>query len=69
MVNMRKEHIEIIIGGIMLVVSFLISFLMVIGILEKSYVLSIAAFTSSFAGLLIGYHGIYGLIVTRRRKG
>lgn len=53
----------------MLVVSFLISFLMVIGILEKSYVLSIAAFTSSFAGLLIGYHGIYGLIVTRRRKG
>ncbi|MCX8171756.1 MAG: hypothetical protein N3E47_07355 [Candidatus Bathyarchaeota archaeon] len=69
MVNIQREYVEIIVGGVMLVASFLISFLMVIGVIEKSYVLSIITFISSFAGLLIGYHGIYGLIIARRKKG
>ncbi|MEM2272757.1 MAG: hypothetical protein QXX56_00900 [Candidatus Bathyarchaeia archaeon] len=68
MVNIQREHAEIIVGGIMLVVSFLISFSMVIDIIEKSFILSILAFSTSFMGLLIGFHGIYGLVISRRKR-
>ncbi|MEM2734549.1 MAG: hypothetical protein QXJ19_07315 [Candidatus Bathyarchaeia archaeon] len=68
MVNIQREYIEIIIGGFMLVVGFLSSFFMVIDLMEKSYLLSILAFSFSLAGLIIGFHGIYGLIISRRRK-
>jgi len=68
MVNMQREYIEIIIGGFMLVVGFLSSFFMVIDLIEKSYPLSILAFSFSLAGLIIGFHGIYGLVISRRRK-
>lgn len=69
MARIQREYLEIIIGGIMLVISFLVSFLMVIEVIEKSYLLSILLFLASFAGLLIGFHGIYGLIIARRRGG
>lgn len=68
MVNIQREYVEIFIGGFMLVTSFLVSFFMVIDLIEKSYFLSILAFSSSLAGLIIGFHGIYGLVISRRRK-
>lgn len=68
MVNIGREIIEIIVGGLLLVAGFIISFFMVIDIIEKSIPLSIFAFSISFAGLLIGFHGIYGMVVMRRRR-
>jgi len=68
MVKLEREAVEVIVGGLLLVVSFLISFLMVIDVIEKSIILSILAFSSSLAGLTIGLHGIYGLVTSRRRS-
>jgi len=68
MAKIEREKAEILIGALLLISSFLISLLMVIDILEKSIILSIFTFFSSFAGLAIGFHGIYGLILSRRRE-
>jgi hypothetical protein len=68
MVNLEKEVVEIVVGGLLLVVGFLMSFLMVIDIIEKSIILSILAFSLSLAGLTIGLYGIYGLVLSRRRR-
>jgi len=66
--RMQAEHIEIIVGAVLLIVGFLISFFTVVGILEKSFILSIFALSSSFAGLAIGFHGIYGLVILYRKR-
>ncbi|MBS7654448.1 MAG: hypothetical protein QXR06_03535 [Candidatus Bathyarchaeia archaeon] len=68
MANIQRETAEIIAGALLLTSSFLISFFMVIGILEKSIILSIFALSSSFAGLTTGFHGIYGLVISRRKR-
>jgi small-conductance mechanosensitive channel len=68
MAKIEREKAEILIGALLLTFSFLISLFMVIDILEKSIILSIFALSSSFAGLAIGFHGIYGLILLRRRE-
>jgi hypothetical protein len=68
MAKFEKEVVEIVVGGVLLVVSFLISFFMVIDIVEKSIILSILAFSLSLAGLTIGLYGIYGLVLSRRRS-
>jgi small-conductance mechanosensitive channel len=68
MAEISRETIEIIVGGFLLIVSFLLSFLMVLDILEKSIALSIFSLSTSFAGLAIGFHGIYGLVTSRRRS-
>jgi len=67
MVKFEREVVEIVVGGLLLVVSFLVSFLMVIDVIEKSIILSILAFSLSLAGLTIGLYGIYGLVASRRR--
>ncbi|MEM2320460.1 MAG: hypothetical protein QXS79_01030 [Candidatus Bathyarchaeia archaeon] len=64
---MSKEALEIIIGGFLLVAGFALSFLMVVDILEKHISLLILAFSISFAGLLIGFYGIYGLVISHRK--
>jgi hypothetical protein len=68
MAEIQREHVEIIVGGILLIMGFLISLFMVINILEKSFALSILALSSSFSGLTLGFHGIYGLVILRRRR-
>ncbi|MEM1582203.1 MAG: hypothetical protein QXK89_06810 [Candidatus Bathyarchaeia archaeon] len=68
MVKVQRETAEIIAGALLLILSFLISFFMVIGILEKSITLSVFSLSSSFAGLTIGFHGIYGVVISRRKK-
>jgi hypothetical protein len=65
---MKKEFIEIIIGGALLIIGFLISFFMVINILEKSFLLSFFAISCSFSGLTLGFHGIYGLVILHHRR-
>ena len=67
MVKFEREVVETIVGGVLLVVSFLVSFLMAIDVIEKSIILSILAFSLSLAGLTIGLYGIYGLVISRRR--
>ncbi len=66
MVKLEREAVETVVGGVLLVVSFVVSFLMVIEVIEKSIILSILAFSLSLAGLTIGLHGIYGLVSRRR---
>lgn len=68
MVKIQRETAEIIAGALLLILSFLVSFFMVIGILEKSITLSVFSLSSSFAGLAIGFHGIYGVVISRRKK-
>jgi hypothetical protein len=67
MASLEREVVEIVVGGSLLVVGFLTSFLMVIDVIEKSIILSILAFSLSLAGLIIGLYGIYGLVLSRRR--
>ncbi len=67
MAKLEKEIAEIAVGGSLLIFSFVVSFLMVIGVIEKSIVLSMLAFSLSMAGLAVGLHGIYGLVASRRR--
>ncbi|MCC6042824.1 MAG: hypothetical protein LM598_04275 [Candidatus Verstraetearchaeota archaeon] len=67
MASLEREVVEIVVGGSLLVIGFLMSFLMVIDVIEKSIILSILAFSLSLAGLVIGLYGIYGLALSRRR--
>jgi hypothetical protein len=67
MVKFEKEVVKIIVGAVLLILGFLMSFFMVIGVLEKSIILSILAFSSSLAGLTVGLYGMYGLVLSRRR--
>jgi hypothetical protein len=68
MVVLNREHVEIVVGALLLIVSFLISLFMVIDVLEPSFSLSLFAFSASFVGLLIGFHGIYGLALKYKKK-
>ncbi len=68
MVALNREYIEIVIGAFLLTASFLISFFMVIDILEPSFLLSFFAFSVSFVGLLLGFHGLYGLVLRYKKK-
>jgi len=68
MLVLDREHVEILIGAFLLIVSFLISLFMVIRILEPSFFLSFFAFSASFVGLLIGSHGLYGLVLKYKKK-
>ncbi|MBS7618072.1 hypothetical protein KEJ25_05660 [Candidatus Bathyarchaeota archaeon] len=68
MVVLDREYIEIIIGAFLLTTSFLISLFMVIDILEPSFPLSFFAFSASFVGLLLGFHGLYGLVLRYKKK-
>jgi Co/Zn/Cd efflux system component len=68
MLVLNREYVEILIGALLLIVSFLISLFMVIRILEPSFSLSFFAFSVSLVGLLIGFHGIYGLVLKYKKK-
>lgn len=60
-----SEGAQIAIGGLMLVSGFLLSFMMVVGFLEKDFLLSFAAYALSLTGLAIGLHGAYGYVARR----
>lgn len=66
--RVQREYVEIIAGAALLITGFLISFLMVVRLLESSFILSIFALSSSFMGLTVGFHGIYGIMVLHRRR-
>lgn len=68
MVVLDREYVEIVIGAFLLVTSFLISLFMVIGVLDPSFSLSFFAFSASFVGLLLGFHGLYGLVLRYKKK-
>ncbi|MCS7094598.1 MAG: hypothetical protein NZ988_02135 [Thaumarchaeota archaeon] len=61
-----SERVQIALGGSMLVSGFLLSFMMVIGAIDKDVLLSFLAYALSLAGLAIGLHGIYGYVSVKR---
>ncbi len=68
MVDLTSEPVEIVIGAGLMVLSFLLSLLMTIRVIEPSFLLAFASYSFSIAGLIIGFHGLYNLILTRRSK-
>jgi hypothetical protein len=68
MVDLKGETTEIIIGVNLMVLSFLLSLLMTIRSIEPSFILAFASYALSLAGLVMGFHGLYGLILIRRSK-
>jgi len=68
MVHLINELTEILIGASLMVLSFLLSLLMTIRVIEPSFILAFGAYSLSITGLLIGLHGLYNIISTRRSK-
>lgn len=61
-----SEGAQIALGGALLVFGFLLSFMMVVGVIDKDFILSFLSYALSLAGLAIGLHGIYGYVSVRR---
>jgi len=69
MPDLEKESTKmIIIGASLMVSSFLLFLLMTIKVIEPNFILIFASHSLSIAGLVIGYHGLYHSLLTRRTK-
>ncbi|MGQ9479174.1 MAG: hypothetical protein ACUVQ0_04010 [Thermoproteota archaeon] len=70
--RLDRAHLEVLIGLLLMVSSFLLSFLMIIRILELDLylmmVLSFILYALSLIGLVLGLHGLYELLIPHRRK-
>jgi membrane associated rhomboid family serine protease len=64
----QNDKLLLIIGIIFVILGFLISFLMVIGILQKSIALSILSYSLSISGLGLGYLTLYRIVRKKDRK-
>ncbi|RLF17935.1 MAG: hypothetical protein DRZ82_09150 [Thermoprotei archaeon] len=64
------EHYKllIVLGGSLLVTSFIISLLMVIQVLKPSYILSFITYVISLFGLTLSMYGIYSMITIKMAK-
>jgi len=67
-IQINKFYTQIIVGAILVVVSFLLSLFMVVGIIEKSFLLSFLSYSFSLAGVSLGLLAVYGFISPRRSK-
>lgn len=65
----KKIAQMIIIGASLMFSSVLLSLLMTIRIIEPSFVLVFASSSLSIVGLVMGFYGLYELLLTRRTKG
>ncbi|MEM2498234.1 MAG: hypothetical protein QXK12_06605 [Candidatus Nezhaarchaeales archaeon] len=69
MIKARKEHIEVAVGLLLLSLSVFASLLMAVNVITPRIILSFTIYSASLTGLVIGLHGVYGLIIpTKRRK-
>lgn len=67
--NMKSNPYNwIVISAILVILGFILSFLMVINVLEKSFFLSFLSYAISFAGLTLGLFAIHDIISTEKRK-
>mgnify|MGYP000300609537 CR=1 FL=1 len=64
----NKPMIAIIVGALMLLSGWLISFLMVIKLLEENIYLIISAYSINLSGLSIGLYGVSSYIYLEKLK-
>ena len=62
---MLREVYEILVGFTLVFTAFILSFIMVIGFLEKDILLSLLAYSMSLAGIVVGLHGVLGYVRER----
>lgn len=60
-----KEGVEILVGFTLLFTAFMLSFMMVVGVVERDLILSLLAYSMSLAGIVFGLHGILGYVRER----
>jgi len=58
----------IIIGALMLLGGWLITFLMVIGLIEENFYLVMIAYAINLIGLFIGLYGVASYVFTKRYR-
>jgi hypothetical protein len=59
---MLREVYEIFVGFTLVFTAFILSFMMVVGVLEKDILLSLLAYSMSLAGIVVGLHGVLGYV-------
>jgi|YNPMSStandDraft_1061717.scaffolds.fasta_scaffold55725_2 fatty-acid desaturase len=62
---MLREAYEILVGFTLVFTAFILSFMMVVGVLEKDILLSLLAYSMSLAGIVVGLHGVLGYVRER----
>jgi len=50
------------VGFTLVFTAFILSFMMVVGVLEKDILLSLLAYSMSLAGIVVGLHGVLGYV-------
>ena len=59
---------QIIVGATFVIISFIISLFMVIGVIEKNYLLSFLAYSLSFAGVALGLIAAYEIAFPEKKR-
>jgi fatty-acid desaturase len=62
---MLREMYEMLVGFTLVFTAFILSFMMVVGVLEKDILLSLLAYSMSLAGIVVGLHGVLGYVRER----
>jgi cytochrome c biogenesis protein CcdA len=62
---MLREVYEMLVGFTLVFTAFILSFMMVVGVLEKDILLSLLAYSMSLAGIVVGLHGVLGYVRER----
>jgi cytochrome c biogenesis protein CcdA len=62
---MLREVYEMLVGFTLVFTAFILSFMMVVGVLEKDIPLSLLAYSMSLAGIVVGLHGVLGYVRER----
>jgi uncharacterized membrane protein len=64
-----KELVELVIGFLMLISGWMLSFLIVLEILPKNFILTLLAYALSLMGLALALHGFTGILMLRIKRG
>ena len=67
-IQRNKFYTQIIVGAILVIISFLLSLFMVANIIGKSLLFSFLSYSFSLAGLTFGLLAIYNLISPKRSR-
>jgi predicted ABC-type sugar transport system permease subunit len=65
MLSLDSKHF-IIIGGVLLVISWILALLMVIAMLPSTLFLNLIVFSAMLVGMVLGMWGIFNLVRARR---
>jgi len=67
-IRKNRIRIQIIVGATFVIISFIISLFMVIGVIEKNYLLSFLAYSLSFAGMALGLITAYEIAFPEKKR-